>query len=89
MNIQDVHHKYNHIVLEDLDPIQKRGSKCIDTIAVMPSLMENVEGYKLLEINEVIATDHRAFIIDFLLDAIIRREYITICKPDRRYLISY
>ena len=55
------------MALEALDLMYKRGKKCIDIIAVSPDLMENIEEYKLLEINEVVATDHRALIIDINL----------------------
>ena len=67
MNIQDVHHKYNHVAFEALDPMHKRSLKYINIIVISPNLMENVEGCKLLEINKVIATDYRALIIDINL----------------------
>jgi len=42
--------------------MQKRGSKCIDLIAVMHRLHLFIKGCKLLEINEVIDTDYRSYI---------------------------
>jgi len=51
-----------------MDLTQKRGSKSIDSVAVLENLMTYIEGYKLLETNEVISTDHRLFIIDINLE---------------------
>ena len=47
-----------------MDLTQKRGFNSINSIAVSLNLMKYVEGCKLLEINEVIATDYRSYIID-------------------------
>jgi len=62
-----VHHKVNNINMSQLDPMQKRGSKCINSIAVSYRLLPFIEGCKLLEINEVIAIDYHSYIIDINL----------------------
>ena len=40
------------------------GSKLIDTAAASPNLMNCIEGYKLMKIDNLIITDHRLFLID-------------------------
>ena len=40
------------------------GSNPIDSIAVSEGLMEFIEGLKLLSHNEIVWSDHRAYVID-------------------------
>ena len=39
-------------------------SKPINLIAITPNIMECIEGYKLLEANEVMIMDHRSYLVD-------------------------
>ena len=40
------------------------GSKCINTIVASDSTLAFVEWCKLCEVNEILDTDHRGYIID-------------------------
>ena len=40
----------------------------IDSIAVIPELLECIEGSKLYEMHKIIDTDHRAFVVDMNLE---------------------
>jgi len=51
-----------------MDHIEVRGSTLIDTIAMSHGVMEYVEGSRLMECNEIIFTDHRAYIVDINLN---------------------
>ena len=63
-----MHYKYNNIEYENLDLIQKRGSKYIDSIVTTETLFNFVEGCKLFEFDEVVATDYRLYVIDINLE---------------------
>ena len=45
-----------------------RGSKCINSIVATYSLLDFVEGSKLLEAYEITITDYRSFIIDINME---------------------
>ena len=44
-----------------------RGAKLIDTIAILNRIMQCVEGYKLINENIIILSDHRAYVVDINL----------------------
>ena len=64
IGVRDVHSFYNNIPLNQLDNTHVRGSVPIDSIAIRSGLMSHVEGIKLLERNEVVMSDHRAYLLD-------------------------
>jgi len=64
IGIQDAHSLYNKIPLNDLDPTNIKGIKPIDSIAVTSGIMKFVEGVKLLDNNDVVISDHRAYVMD-------------------------
>ena len=47
----------------ELDKVYVYGSSHIDSIAVSEGLIEFVEGLKLIPHNEIVQSDHRAYII--------------------------
>ena len=53
----------------------KYGPKCIDTIAVLDSILSFVEGYKLCEINEILDTGHHRYVVDVNLTAYFEQEF--------------
>ena len=59
-----MHSFYNNIPLNQLDNAHVRGSVPIDSIAISSRLMSHVERIKLLERNEVVTSDHRAYLLD-------------------------
>ena len=65
--VEDIHQKLNNVEWKEMDNIYKRGSRLIDIIAVSPGLIEVVEGCVLLEINNIVISDHRSYIIDLNL----------------------
>ena len=63
-----MYYKYNKVLYNRTELTQKRGSKCIDSIAVTESLFNFVEGYQLLEVNKVLDIDHRSYIVNLNLE---------------------
>ena len=43
-------------------------SKCIDTITTTTELLQCVDGYKIVEYNKVILTNHMGYMVDFNLE---------------------
>ena len=64
IGVKEIHAVVNNINMNRLDRTYKNGSKSIDSIAATCGIMEFVEGCKLLSYNEVIETDHRAYVVD-------------------------
>ena len=54
-----VHSKVNNITHKNLDNTYKHGSKTIDSIAVLSRIMKFAEGYKVMNYNDIVETDHR------------------------------
>ena len=55
--IKDIHQRFNHIRIKDLDKTHRRGSKCIDS-TTSSKIFECIEGSKLLKTNKVLDTDY-------------------------------
>jgi len=64
IGVKEVHVIANNIEIERLDRTYKNGSKPIDSIAATCGIMDFVEGCKLLSYNEIVETDHRAYMVD-------------------------
>ena len=54
VGVIDIHHHYNKILLNQLDSTEINGSKPIDTIVSSNSIIEYVEGYKLIVKNNIV-----------------------------------
>ena len=54
--------------MSKIDNIYKIGSKPIHSIAASPSIMNCIEGYKLIEVNEIVLSNHRGYLIDINLE---------------------
>ena len=64
IGINNIYHRQNRIPLEELDKTSIKGLNLINSIVASEGVMEYVEGYKLLDYNEIICSDHQAYIID-------------------------
>ena len=62
-----MYYYYNQLSSNKIDPAQKRGLNCTDGIFIAEEMIEVIEGSKLLEVNEIVVTDHRSYIIDINL----------------------
>ena len=51
-----------------MDHTEVRGSKPIDTVAASYRIIDYVEDSQLLECNDIVFTDHRAYVIDINLE---------------------
>ena len=51
------------------------GSNLIDTFAISEGLMEYIEGVKLVAHNEIVNTDHRAYIVDINIEEYFEDEF--------------
>ena len=58
-----------------MDHTHSRGSKCIDSIAVTPSVRNHMEGSRLFETNEIENTDHRSYAVDINLEEHFQEEF--------------
>ena len=64
IGVKDVHQSFNYIEVEDLDGTYKRSSNCLDSIAASQDIIQYIEDSKILEVNEVVNTNHRSYLID-------------------------
>ena len=48
--------------------MQKRGSKCIDLITMTALLLDYVNEIIITEVNEIINSDHRGYLLDVDLE---------------------
>ena len=75
IEVEDVYKRFNNIESYQLDNIHKEGSKCIDSIVVSIGIMEYVEGYQLMNYNDIVELDHRAYIIDVAIGEYFDEEF--------------
>ena len=69
LKVWDIHQSYNLIADKELDCTYIGGSRCIDSIAGTQNILDFMEGSKLLEANEIIILDYRAFVIDINMES--------------------
>ena len=75
IGIKDIHKIFNCIDSKSLDHIYRDGSKCIDSIIATSNILRYIEGSTLLEIDEIIDIDHRAYLIDINLSQYFEEEF--------------
>ena len=73
----NIYYRYNRILLEELDKMSIKGSNLIDIIVASESIIEYVEGCKLLDYNEIICLDHWVYIIDINFEEYFREQLST------------
>ena len=64
IRVNDIHYRYNRILVEELDKTSMRGSNPINLIAASEGVMEYVKESKLLDCNKILYSDHQAYIVD-------------------------
>ena len=50
------------------DSSYEYGTKCMDMITTTLDLIKYVDGYRIVNFNDIIITNHRGFIIEFNLE---------------------
>ena len=70
-----IDHKINNILYEELDKTYKHRSSTIDSIAASFGIMQYIKGYKLLEYNEIVKSDCRAYMIDIAMEEYFQAEF--------------
>ena len=83
----------NNIEDNRKDKTHKTGSKQIDVVIVIDSLMQAIIGSKLIDFNKIINTDYRGFLVDidmneyFSVDSSIydKAQHITLDLNRRSY----
>ena len=75
IGVEEVHSRINNVPLNELDKTFIYGSSAIDSVVVSERLMEFVEGSLLVSNNEIVNTDHRAYIIDINLEDYFNEEF--------------
>ena len=68
IGVQDIHYIFNQIEFQQMDNTYLTRLRPIKIVAVSPNLIECIEGYKILEVNDIIITDYRLYIIDINLE---------------------
>ena len=64
IGVKDMHSTTNFIDMNELDNTNINGSQPIDSIAASFGIMQHIEGCQLLGNNDILYSDHRAYIID-------------------------
>jgi len=76
IGVRDVHQCMNLVQKDEaLDSTYKHGSKQIDSIAATNGIMDYIEGCRLINYNEIIESDHRAFMIDVDIEEYFEDEF--------------
>jgi len=75
IGVEDAHSRINNIALEEMDRTCINGNNPIDTFAVSEGLIEYVEGVKLVPHNEIVNSDHRAYIVDINIEEYFEDEF--------------
>jgi len=76
IGVKDIHKTMNVINNnETLDSTYKHGSKQIDSIAATNGIMNYIEGCRLMNYNEIVESDHRAFMIDVDIEEYFNDEF--------------
>ena len=58
-----------------MDNTYRDGSKYIDTIAALDSILSFIEGCRLYKVNEILDTDHRRYVVDIDLKEYFDQEF--------------
>jgi len=75
IGVEEVYSRINNVPLNELDKTFIHGSSAIDSVAVLEGLIEFVEGSLLVPNNEIVNTNHRAYIIDINLEDYFNEEF--------------
>ena len=75
IGVRDIHQSMNMRYCERSDSTYKHGSKQIDSIAATNGIMNYIEGCRLMNYNEIIESDHRAFIVDIDIEEYFKDEF--------------
>ena len=74
IGVKEIHAHIDKLRLKELDKTCKNGSKLIDSIAVTSGIIEYVEGYELINYNDIAETDHRVHMIDINVEDYFKEE---------------
>ena len=47
-----------------MDNMHQKGSKPIDIVTILPGIMEYIEGYSIIETNEIIIINYWLYLVD-------------------------
>lgn len=75
IGVEDTHSRINNVALDEMDRTCINGNNPIDTFAVSEGLIEYVEGVKLVPHNEIVNSDHRAYIVDINIEDYFEDEF--------------
>jgi len=68
IGVNNIYYRYNRILLEELDKMSIKGSNLIDVIVASESIIEYVEGCKLLDYSEIVYLDYWVYLIGINLE---------------------
>ena len=68
IEVHELHPVFNNVPFHQIGRTYKHGSRTIDSIAATPGVIDYVDGCKLLDYNEIVESDHKAYVIDIALE---------------------
>ena len=68
IEVHEIHPLFNEIPMQQIGRTYKHGSRTIDSIAATSGIMDYIDGCKLLDYNDIVESDHRAYVIDIAID---------------------
>ena len=75
IRVRDIHQSMNMRYCKRSDSTYKHGSKQIDSIAATNEIMNYIEGCRLMNYNEIIESDHRAYMVDVGIEEYFKNEF--------------
>ena len=82
-----------HCIVNNIKPKEKdlifiRDSKCIDSVMASESILEYIEGCRLVDYNEILLTDHIEYLFDINMQEYFNSKSFNISKIDSSKLNS-
>ena len=84
----EIHNLLNGDNLKNWDNTYVIGSKCIDFVPTSSGIINEIEGYKLINYNQIIQSNHRGYLFDINLERYFKMSFFDIEKVNSSQLDS-
>ena len=75
LGVRDVYQYFNMLELQEIDHTYCDRAKYINSLAVSDRIIPFLEGLALYEINEIMRSDHRSYVIDLNLEVYFEEQF--------------
>ena len=75
IRVDEVHSRINYVLPDRLDKTHAQWSNAIDSVVALEGLIEFVKGSMIVSNQEIINTDHSAYVIDVKLEEYFNEEF--------------